>query len=230
MRKILLTLIVACVIGLTVPANADYYLAGGFNSWDPAGQLMTDNSDGTFSATVTGLDAGVRYEFKVTDGTWGTAFPGANSWLFADGAGEVEVTFDTNVATDGWEGTQYRIGLNTDPGTWTLVGGFGEATDWNNAAAEMAMASQGGGIYMLSKTLAAGTYEWKAVVTGSWDAISWDGRSVNTSNMTLSLTEDAQVDFYVDALTGVVKTEIIPEPTTMALLGLGAVLAIRRKK
>lgn len=218
------------VLALAACVNAGYYLAGGFNSWEVAGLEMTDNGDGTYSASLTGLDADTRYEFKVTDGTWTVSYPGANSWLYTDASGAVTVTFDTNVAADGWETSQYRIGVDTDPGTWTLTGGFGDSWDWDNSAAEGAMTAMGSGIYMLSKTLSAGTYYWKTVMTGSWDSISADGRSINTGNAELVLTEDAVVNFYVDAINGTVKAEVIPEPATMALLGLGALVMRRRRR
>ncbi len=197
---------------LAAPAGAEYYLAGEFNGWNAAGQLMTDNGDGTFSATVVGLVPGARYVFKVTDGTWDWNHPGANSWLFADEAGQVTVTFNENVIEDGWSPTQYRIGLSTDPGDWTIAGSFGPEGDplfWNNANPEMAMTPIGGGLYMLSRTLAPGTYFWKSVVTGSWDSISWDARSVGTADTTLTVEPgQEEVRFYVDALAGLVGVNL----------------------
>jgi hypothetical protein len=223
MKKILFLLM---VLAVAAPVSADYYIAGDFNGWNPAGQMMTDNLDGTFSATITGLDAGSRHEFKVTQGTWDWNFPGPNSWLFADGAGSVTISFNTNVVSDGWDPTQYRIGLSTDPGAWTIAGSF---QGWWNANPETAMSPLGGGIYALTKTLDPGDYYWKAVVTGSWDSISWDNRSVGTSDWYLPITETSQVTFYVDALGGVAKVEVVPEPASMMLLGLGSLVLVRRR-
>ncbi len=230
MRKSIPNLIVLVVIVLAAPVNAAYYVAGEFNGWDPAGQLMDDNLDGTYSATVTGLTAGSREEFKVTDGTWGVTYPGANSWLFADGSGEVTVTFNTNVVSDGWQTDQYRIGLNTDPGTWNIVG---DLNGWNNNDASMVMTAQGGGIYALTgQSFAAGTYWWKGVRSGTWDAIGANGRGTDASNMELTVAAGEPVDFYVNALDGTLKADVIPEPATMTLLGIGSLLlaSVRRKK
>jgi hypothetical protein len=74
------------------------------------------------------------------------------------------------------------------------------------------MIHQGGGIYLYQNTgLTAGTWQWKAVVTGSWSSISWDGRSVNTQNMSFDIESETDVfKLYVDAFNGVVKVEIEP--------------------
>lgn len=213
MKKLLFMLMVLAVMGLAAPVSAAYYVAGEFNSWDPAGQLMTDNLNGTHSATVSGLTAGARYEFKVVlDGVWGTEYPTTpNSWLFADGSGNVDITFNTNVVSDGWQPDQYRIILNTDPNTntWSIAG---DLNDWNNADASMVMTPQGGGIYKLTKAFLPGTYEWKGVKTGTWDAIGPDFRSIDSSNMGLTVTTGDFVNFYIDALNGTLKGEAIPDP------------------
>jgi hypothetical protein len=256
-KKLIFMLIVLAVVGLAVPASAaDYYLAGGWNGWGWSsgsfvlGDLdpMTDNGDGTYSGTVTGLGAGARQEFKIYESEMETWYPGSNSWLFADGDGAVTVGFNTNVVSDGWLAAQNRIGLSTDPTTWTIAGSFLGAgyPDWNPSGAGMQMAAQGGGIYKLSLALPTGggpgwigdpdlnTYAWKAVVTGSWDSICEDTRSVNTANALVVVSEGFEVvNFYVDAYTGVVKSEVVegvPEPTTIALLGLGGLALLRRKR
>lgn len=185
-------------------AGAARYLAGEFNNWNPAAkdQLMTDNGDGTYTATLSGLALNSRYEFKITDGTWGWSFPGANSWLYTDDKGGVTITFNENTVNDGWMPIQNRLGLSTDPGRWTIAGSF---QGWDNANPQTAMSSMGCGLYQLQQTLDPGSYEWKAVVTGSWDSISTDGRSINTANAALTVKPgEENVIFYVDALAGTV--------------------------
>jgi hypothetical protein len=217
-------LVVLAVLGLVASVNADRYIAGDFNGWTSNGNLMTDNGDGTFTATLTGISAGL-HEFKITDGSWDWNYPGDNSWLYADATGAVTVTFNTNFVSDGWKAEQNRIGVSVDPGTWTLAGSF---QGWNNAAGNMI--SQGGGIYMYSQLFAAGEYWFKPVVTGSWYSIAENNRSTNTWNMYVNLASDSVVNVYVDALTGVVKTDVVPEPATMALLALGAMCLKRRTR
>jgi len=191
MRKVL-TLILLAVVGMVAPVNAAYYVAGDFNGWNAAGNLMTDNLDGTYSVSLTGISAG-RHEFKVTNGTWSVNYPSANSWFIADASGKVTITFNANIVSDGWLPAQYRIGVSNNPSTWTIAGSF---QGWNNSNPATAMTSLGGGIYRYSQALSASVtpYEFKSVVTGSWDSISSDGRSVNTANMLLTLAADTVVD------------------------------------
>ncbi len=231
MKKALCVCLVLAIAGLVAPASASYYLAGQFNGWNAAGNEMMETSSGSgiWSLSLTGLEPGQRQEFKVTNGSWDWNYPGANSWFYADAAGSITITFNTNIVSDGWLPEQYRLGLSA-PINWTIAGSFNV---WNNAAAEGAMTAQGDGTYKLSLTLAPGTYYFKPVVTGTWDSLSVDGRSVNTSDMSVTTTEGFQVvNFYVDDLNGAVRTEVIPEPATMTLLALGSVLltAARRRK
>ncbi len=93
------------------------------------------------------------------------------------------------------------------------------------------MTSLGGGIYSYAQYLGPGWYQWKAVVTGSWDAIGDDFRSINANNTWFEVTAAKPwAIFYVNALAGTEKVETsatstsqnqVPEPVTMILLGLG---------
>jgi len=231
MKKLL---IVTAALAVSIPVFGQltpYYLAGDFNSWNAAGNVMTETfaGSGIWQVTLTGLSAG-RHEFKVTEGDWAWNYPGANSWLYAPADGNITITYDVNTYSDGWSATAQRIGLSADLGTWTAVGDF---QGWNNADATTAMTALGGGIYEYTLTT-VGSWNWKPCVTGSWDAISWDNRSIATANWSFTVNAGEAANLYVDGLKGVAKVEIVtvPEPTTMALCALAglAMLVVARRR
>lgn len=226
---VVLTLSVLPALSGTI---ATPFIAGDFQGWNPSGSPMTSLGSGLWSSTFTGLVPNSRHAWKVTDGTWGTTVPGANSWLFANASGNVTITYDGNTYADGWSSSTDRLGLSTDPGAWTAVGDW---QGWNNANPSTVMSALGGGIYQFSATLAPGTYAGKAVVSGSWDSISLDTRSINTANW--SFTTDAinnTAIFRVDSLKGVAQVVVtaVPEPATLALVGCGlaGLLMFRRRQ
>ena len=209
------------------PASADYYVGADWNGWDPAGNLMNPLGGGLYGLDVM-LGANERHEFKVTQGDWGWSVPGSgNSWLFTDMAGHAGIVFDENFYEDGWYPQQYRIAVDIDPGTWTAVGDW---QGWDNANPATAMAPLGGGVYYLEQMLDVGWHEYKAVLTGSWDAIGADGRSVNAATFWFECTEGSQLArMWVNAAAGTMKVEVVPEPATLITLMLGGVALLRRR-
>lgn len=226
--RIAMTLCVAAVAG---PIFADWHVTGGFNSWDPNGPLMTETGFGTgiFNVTLSGMGGGSRQEFKVTDGTWTVNWPASNSWFYADVNGGTTITYDTNVYADGWLNTTQRLSVTDDVTAWTAVGDW---QGWNNANAATAMTAIGGGIYSLHVSgVGAGTYEYKAVNTGTWDAVGGDARAINAS--TIQFTLDAinpEADLFVNTATGTIRANPVPEPASLAALALGAAALLRRRK
>lgn len=200
---------IVCTAGICAYTIETPHVAGSMQGWDPGATPMTEDPVGShiWKHTFTGLDPDARYEFKITDGTWNNNLPSGNSWCFTDANGDITIIYDANFYNDGWLPQKDRLGLSTDPATWTAAGSF---QGWNNANPDTKMEPQGDGIYMYSGTgLSPGGYEWKAVVTGSWDSISQDNRSVNTQNMPFEI-EAASDTFklYVDAIQGRVKVDI----------------------
>ena len=214
-------LVIAALAVIVSPAGADYYVAGDFNGWNASGNVLTDLGGGIWQASMN-MGAG-RHEFKITIGDWSQNWPGSgNSWTYTDGDGNVTVTFDSNAPV--------AIGVDVDPGAWTAVGDW---QGWNNADAATAMAAQGGGIYKYQQSLAPGWYQWKAVNTGSWDAIGADFRSINAENQAFEVTAaNPTAIFTLDALNGRIGVEVVPEPSSLlalagGLLGLGGLLRRR---
>jgi hypothetical protein len=185
------------------------HIAGSLQTpqWVPDANPMDPGADeNTWVLTFTGLEPNTRYEFKVTDGTWSNTFPGPNSWLFTDENGEVTITYDTNIIADGWLPNVQRLKLSTDPGTWTAAGSF---QGWSNDNPDTPMVEVIPGIYKYegSGLDPATDYAWKPVVTGSWDSIGEDNRSINTGDIPLTVTAAEDVfRLYVDALNARVKS------------------------
>ena len=228
MKKMSLVLVTATTLAL--PALADYYVAGDFNGWSTTANVMTDLGGNIWGLNLAGVDG--RHEFKITLGDWSQSWPASgNSWFLGDEAGNIAITFNANDLEDGWRGNWGRIGVSTDPGAWTAVGDW---QGWDNANPATAMTAQGDGLYSYQQILDPGWYQWKAVNTGTWDAIGDDFRSINADTTWFEITADAPLAvFELDALTGVerVSATMVPEPSSLAVLGAGlaAVVHVRRR-
>lgn len=80
--------------------GGDWNAPGPFSEcWNPAGDAMTDNGDGTYSITFKDVEAGA-YAMKVTDGTWDNQAGGLDNgqeqenFLFTvDAKGDIKITF-----------------------------------------------------------------------------------------------------------------------------------------
>ena len=91
--------------------------------------------------------------------------------------------------------------------------------------------SQGGGIYLYQQVFTAGTHYYTAVVSGTWDSISWDNRSVGTANYEFTTTETNNVaKFWVNATNGTTRVEVVPEPSALALAAGALVMGLVRRR
>lgn len=244
MKNVFLTVLILCV--LYVPTQADLvsqpYIAGDFNGWDPGAIQMTETAPGSGIWTYTITTGANAYEqFKITPGDWSTTAPADNSWYTADASGHVTITFNTNIVLDGWLPEQFRVGVSTEPGAWSLVGDYMDeigGTDWTNNDPTQAMTPLGSGVYEITQTLPAGNWNLKPTHTGTWDAIGTDGRSTNAWNYWLEQASESEVTVYVNAyagtmgiggqvdLSGLLNKAYDPNPENGAVVGTDSVTAL----
>jgi hypothetical protein len=227
MQKMIAVMVLGLLVAPAAAAISTPYVAGGWQGWDASSNPMTEIMPGFWTASFSGLGANQRYEYKITDGSWSNSLPASNSWLTTDSMGNVTVAYDVNIHNDGWFPATDRLGLSTDTGAWTAVGSW---QSWNNTDSATVMTPVFGGLYTLTVVLPPGDYEWKAVRTGTWDAIGLDGRNINADNMAFST--DAVYDTVTLALNahfGTIRVQVVPEPASVLLMGLG-LLVLRRRR
>jgi hypothetical protein len=214
------------------------YIAGLFNGWNPGSTPMTQTAPGSgvWTYVITGRTPGAFEEFKITPGDWSATKPADNSWYNADSSGNVTITFNTNTVSDGWAPAQFRIGVSTEPGTWSLVGSY-TSPAWNNADPTQLMTPLGRGIYAITQTFAQGSWDLKPVWTGKWNGIGTDGRSVNAASYNLTTESEASKTVYVNAFTGTMGIGGVadisfldqaynPQPINGAVVGTDSVTAL----
>ncbi len=173
--------------GEVVEPTTTYYVAGdegltGY-AWDAAGAVMTDNGDGTWSATFTAVAAG-DYQFKVTDGTWNNSWgkDGGNVEITVEAEGDVTITFNP---TDGSISYTGAIETPAEPLSWgyiNVVGNgsgnwlFGEewnVDSWNNGMTPDDDINTTTALWTATYTgVAAGEYEFKLAADSAYD-ICW---------------------------------------------------------
>lgn len=194
------------------------HFAGEANGWNNMSHPLTETAVGSkvYTITFSGLNPNSRQQFKITNGmNWDGAWPLSNAWGYADGEGNFTVIFDQNLTLDGLLPNKDRTQVSVVPlgaTAWTAVGSW---QGWNNANPNTVMASLGGGVYQYVGTgLNPGTYMWKIVNTGSWDAIGSDGRGVDARNFEFTIL-DATDTFTMtaDVIKGAMKIEITAAPT-----------------
>jgi hypothetical protein len=229
----------AGMMALASSASAAVYIPGQFNGWNNNGPQMTETSPGSgvYTHSYSGQPALgiVPFALLSIGADWNSKYiPSGDQWVVADSLGGSTITFDTNTVNDGWLPSVNRVGSLNPETVWTAVGNWQSqvgGSDWTNNNPATTMLAAGAGKYSFSATLAPGTYDYKAVLTGTWNAIGADSRSVNASNVQFTTTAlNNQVTFWVDASTGTVRVDVIPAPGAAALAGFGGLLAARRRR
>ncbi|GBD87460.1 hypothetical protein BMS3Abin03_01392 [bacterium BMS3Abin03] len=232
MKKTFTLFILILVFGIVQSIFAQpWYVRGGFNGWaGTADQLVDDGTlgdvtpgDGIYSRLITIPTAG-RDEWKVTLDDWSVNYPvSGNSWYYTTiNNQEVLFTYDSNTYGDGWLPDVNIVNADDQP-TNDFVA-VGDHNGWNNSGSEIMHDDgldgdwlAGDGIYAYHAIIASpGSYNWKAVIYGTWDAWGSDNRSNNADNVgytTVSADED--VYFYLDLNTGRLFTSSSPLPVEL---------------
>lgn len=187
-------------LGYSQQANADTWIVAGspadvFNgySWDPAAEVnaMAPQGDGTYKFEkndVKILTASIA--FKVTNGSWGEAYPSDNYVIQLQGSGfyDVVITFDPETKTVNGTAT-LKQAVEECPdiiicGSASLFG-----SSWGNTDPNNLMEQLGNGLYTKTYTHVAldANVEYKYVIGGSWEEDYPQG--ISTKNRVLYIDE-----------------------------------------
>ena len=186
-------------------------------------------SDGNLSGYA---DPGSTDEFDTVNGwTWGTDWTGAsggpgNGGVF-DGLGTIqdqEIRVGTNLELqDGF----FCLGFGGSPHQIALAQAF-TLPDLTGVKVTVDAVALSGGVYLYIDD-GSGTYTAQAVVIGNGANIY--EFTPTSLNVRIAIRGNDGAD-SAESNGGIeyIKVESVPEPTTMALLGLGSLAMIRRKK
>jgi hypothetical protein len=225
MRGILTVLVVVVLVS---PVLADtYYVRGDLNGWSTANP-MTDNGDGSYSATIdtSGQTLGNTFQFKAANDGWSVNGPPNNAQLrYINGA--ITFNFFPNFVDDGWMPPAAwwpsRLGWNATTG-WELMG---SPNGWGTPLATLT--NMGGDLFQADIVIpAAGHSEFKFRAAGDWDINIGNTFAWNDANIGVDTANaDQTVRFQLDLPHGRWRTTLVPEPMSLLLALLG--LALRRR-
>lgn len=224
MKKLL---IISMALGAMSAANAQFVIRGDFNSWGGGGDVsMTDMGGGHWQGLITGLTPGSRSEFKVTTPDWSNSGPSNNAKFMVGASGEVLVHFWENAAADGWlPDSGKRVGYTNDNAhNWEIMGSF---NGWSGPL--LGLTHMGGGLYEGIVALTAGNYEYKFRMENDWDISINNDFSNSGANISTMIAADGLYKFSLDLPNGRHNLEVVPEPATMAVVGLGVAALMRRR-
>jgi hypothetical protein len=201
---------------LAAPAAAQpYYARGSWDDWQdpPLAQFqMADTGDGQhFTATVSPLNPGQTFEYKLAEADYDPAYPSSNAKATANASGEISFHLRTNNFQpwdDGWFPNGPRAGYDDSLlYDWEVVGSF---NGWPGTGdTNYYMTDSGNGLHEGTFTFPdAGSHQFKFRQQGSWDAsIGLDfGNDNNIALRTWDPNEE--VTFRLDLPTG--RYQVVP--------------------
>lgn len=225
MRSSLLAVVAGAAIA--APALADYKAIGAFNGWDNGTSvLMSDLGGGVWGANIPATP-GVSNAFKVNIGTWDSSWPTSGNTTAVPTGSSIDVRFyDNDTPNDGWSPNSKRVGYVDQGGTgWELMG---SVNGWSTPFGTLT--SLGGGNYKGSVFIPVpGSYEFKfRSIAAGWSA-NVGASGGDGDNASFTTAAPSLVTFHLDVEGGRWKIDV-PAPSSLALLGVGALVAGRRRR
>lgn len=230
MKSVVLGLGALCAAATLVQAQP-FYVRGEFNGWSGTTDLMADMGGGMYQATISGLTPGQGYQHKATVDDWSFNAPqsGDNALAVANAAGQLVVNFFPATSwADGWmPAAEARIGY-VDSGMhgWDIMG------DFNGWASPVGLMSNlGGGVYQIVVAASVGPHDFKFRKDGDWNVSvgATFGHLASNANATVN-PGDTGLLLTLDLPNGRWQATSVPAPSAIALLGLGGLVATRRRR
>ena len=164
------------VLPMAALAAEEYYVAGVGalcgSEWDCGdfANMMNANGDGTYSMVYPAVAPGT-YEFKVTNGTWDSSWPGENYRFEITAACDVTITFNPTDGSVNATGASLRIPAPSSTFDSITIAGTGSlcGSEWNTGDIANQMTANGA-VYTITYTnVPAGEHKFKFAANGSWN-------------------------------------------------------------
>ena len=174
-------------LGSGTVVEVEYFLRGTMNEWS-TNDKMVKQADGTYAITLT-LSAGT-YEYKAATADWSFSVPGGDNAVLTLTDAVTNVTFVLDVAAGTLTNDAPTGEEPEEPPVVETV--YYLRGTMNNWGLDNPFTNNGDGIYTVTVSLTAGTYEYKAAIE------DWTWAVPEGGNLVLELAEDADVTFTLN--------------------------------